>query len=191
MAGGKRKTRQELAAERAYILEHLSNEEIALFRKRKEYVSLQHSWREFFGSLEPELCKEFLLAILDYDIDGKLPNFANPLHDTIFNSLIKPVIDKLFNEWCLTCHYNYNKGSEGGKITAIRKRAVEMLIEELKTDNCNGVKFADLIKFDKAEGWQVLAERIPEQDYQKLFRKVKAAYAKAETEYNENNNDDD
>ena len=183
--GEKRKTRQEQAAERAEILENMTEAEKELFRKRKEFISFQKDWRDYFAAISGNEAKEMVTAIFDYDMTGKTPKFTNKALEPVFKAMIKPVLDRGFNDWCFSCFMNANKGGKGGVMKAIRKLAVEMLIKRTKTDNINGIKYADLIK---NVGWDKLREQgLEDKELSNLRLAIDNAYEAAKQQYyNEN-----
>ncbi len=170
----KRKSKQQIAAERAEILEKLTDAEKELYRQRKEFISFQKNWREFFAAISGEETKELLLAIFDYEA-GKKPQIKSKMLNPVFMAMIKPVLDRSFADWCYSCHNNADKGGKGGETKAIRKLAVKMLIERTKTDNINGVLYEDLIK---NVGWDDLTISAKEKENLKaaIDKAFKTAY---------------
>ena len=181
----KRKSKSELAAERAEILENLTESERELYRQRKEYVSFQKNWREYFAAITAEETQELLIGIFDYEETGKPPQFKNKMLKPVFAAMIKPVLDRGFADWCYSCHNNAAKGGKGGEIKAIRQLALKMLMERTQADNIKGVKYADLLK---NVGWDKLKERgLSEKEFSNLQAVIEKAYEAAKQRYyNEN-----
>lgn len=172
--------RGEKAAKRAEILENLTDEEKEIFRKRKSYVGVCHAWRDYFSELTGEEAKELILAVIDYDSTGEVPQLSQGANRIIFKGFIKSFLDNLFNEWCLSCYQNMKNG--GGKITAIKKLTVQKLNAKYGSDNIFGIRFSELLKKDNKESLLQLQKEAGErfeqykQDIETTFQACKEEY---------------
>lgn len=178
--------RGEKAAKRAEILENLTDEEKEIFRKRKSYVGVCHAWRDYFSELTGEEAKELILAVIDYDSTGEVPQLSQGANRIIFKGFIKSFLDNLFNEWCLSCYQNMKNG--GGKITAIKRMTIEKLTAKYHSNNISGIKFSDLLKKDNREYLLQLQKKESERfeiyktDIEKTFEECKREYELNESE---------
>ena len=178
---GKRKSKQQLAAERAEILENLTESEKEIYRQRKEFISIQKNWRDYFAAISSEETQELLIAIFDYEETGKTPQFKSKMLKPVFTAMIKPVLDRGFADWCYSCHNNAEKGGKGGEIKAIRQLALKTLMERTQSDNVNGVKYADLLK---NVGWDKLREMgLSEKEVSNLQKAIEKAYETEKQRY--------
>lgn len=177
----KRKSKSELAAERAEILENLTESEKELYRQRKEFVSFQKNWREYFAAITAEETQELLIGIFDYEETGKPPQFKSKMLKPVFTAMIKPVLDRGFADWCYSCHNNAAKGGRGGEIKQIRRLTLKMLMERTKSDNISGVRFEDLLK---NVGWDKLKEiGLSESEVSALKKSISEMYETAKQQY--------
>jgi len=140
------KTKQQKANDRAVMLETMENEDRELYRKRKSYVSVQHSWKDFFADSEGDEVKELVLAIINYDETGEEPKFEYKLNQRVFNGFIKRTLDASFDDYCITCHQAKNNGLKGPKAKAIIRRVTELFKAKYKADVYGGIRIAELMK---------------------------------------------
>lgn len=139
------KTKQQKANDRAEMLENMEDCDRELYRKRKTYLSIPHSWKDFFQDSDGEDVKELLLGIIDYDETGKEPEFTDKLNQRVFNGFIKKTLDQNFDDWCITCHTNKTNGEKGPKARAINQKVKELFKARYKADCYDGVKVAELL----------------------------------------------
>ena len=140
------KAKHEKAAERAEILENMEEDERAVYRKRKTYVSIPHEWKDFIIDSDGDEAKELFLAIITYDETGEVPVFKDGLNKRVFTGFMKRTLDQNFNDWCVTCHQAKNNGEKGPKAKAIIRRVTELFKAKYKADVFDNVKVADLLK---------------------------------------------
>lgn len=176
-----KKSNEQRAAERAEVLENLSEEKKKSYRERKTYVGVAHSWRDYFVEMDGEDIKELILAIIDYDVTGEMPELSKGANKAIFKGFIKSFIDRLFDEWCYSCYRKGGSGSDGGKETAIRKITVKELTAHFRTTDLRGVPYEDLLRND-TEAWSNL-QKITGDHFEEYKKIVWETYGNCKKEY--------
>ena len=177
------KTKQQKAAERAEVLENMTDEEKALYRKRKTHVSMNHEWKRFFETMNGDDLKELIIGIINYDETGEMPELNNPNTFAVFVGFIKRFLDSLFDDWCYTCYTTSCKGAKGGKTKALNYMIVEQCNKAFHTLEYKGVPFAELIK-DDSVGWNKLVNAgSTELEINKLKMKIADIRKRCESEY--------
>lgn len=176
------KSKQQKAAERAELLENMTDDEKAIYRKRKTYVSMNHDWKNFFETMKAEDLKELIIAIINYDETGEMPKLKNPANFAVFVGFIKKFLDTLFDDWCVTCYTASSKGGKGGKAKAINAKIVDECIKYFQCTDILGVPITELVKNDGV-GWNKLARITNDNTIQTYKNKIAEIRKQCESEY--------
>lgn len=139
MTQEKKTTREEIAAERAAMLEEITPEQISRYRERRNRQGDIIVRKEVFDYVR-QLCNDesddesyrdgciLLLAAGEYAQTGVVPDFVdtstgkiNKALRRIFNGFIRPRLDESFDNYCLVCLKNERKGQSGATEAKIRK----------------------------------------------------------------------
>lgn len=171
MTQEKKTTREEIAAERAAMLEEITPEQISRYRERRNRQGDIIVRKEVFDYVR-QLCNDesddesyrdgciLLLAAGEYAQTGVVPDFVdtstgeiNKALRRIFNGFIRPRLDESFNNYCLVCLKNERKGQSGATEAKIRKLMLQEIGE--KYGGNAGVSTLALIQNDVTAWKQV------------------------------------
>lgn len=169
----KKSTREEVAAERAALLEEITQEQISRYRDRRNRQGDIIVRKEVFDYVR-QLCNDesddesyrdgciLLLAAGEYAQTGEVPDFVdtstgeiNKALRRIFNGFIRPRLDESFDNYCITCLKNERKGQTGATEAKIRKLMVQEIGETY--GGRAGVSTMQLIQNNKS-AWERVAK---------------------------------
>lgn len=175
MTQEKKRTREEVAAERAALLEEITQEQIGRYRERRNRQGDIIVRKEVFDYVR-QLCNDedesddesyrdgciLLLAAGEYAQTGVVPDFVdtstgeiNKALRRIFNGFIRPRLDESFDNYCIVCLKNERKGQTGATEAKIRKLMVQEIGETY--GGKAGVSTMQLIQNNKT-AWERVAK---------------------------------
>ena len=179
------KTKSQRAAERAAILESLTDEDIATYRKRKVYVPVMHDWKDFFREMPAEEVKEMLLKIIEYDETGTLPKLKNPMNAAVFTGFMKNFIDNLFDDFCYTCYMAGSKGRNGGIANAINTKIAKLFIERHGREDIAGIDIKEIVRNPQKAFSSLEVKGMKRAEIAELKKALSEIRQEVEAEYNE------
>lgn len=167
------------AAERAATLERMSEEDKALFRKRKTNVSMKREWKVFFETMSGDELKEMVLAIFEYDETGQVPDIKNI---AIFKGFIQGFLQTVLDDWYFACYQNSEYGKQGARIKKINAAILKALKEEQKADVFAGYAMSDIVRNPEKTFNLMAANGVPENNIKYIAKRYDELKTKFETE---------
>lgn len=174
--------KQNRAAERAEVLESMTPEDREAFRKRKPYVAVRHDWKNYFTEMPAAEVKDLLLAIIEYDETGILPEFKNPMNAAVFAGFMKSFIDSLFDDFCYACYKARENGAKGGGQKALNTAIVSRYVEKFGSDTFQGVGIREIIKDKAAATRKLQIKGASKSNIDFIFSQVEEIRAEIESE---------
>ena len=138
------------AAERAAILEGLTDEQKQRYRQRRSAFLFKYQMFDYLLEVSTQDRESLLKALHSYVKNGVVPAFENETTAALFKNWFKAEIDKDFNEYCYQCYCAENAGRKGAGARWELEKVLKKLPEKFLD-----VPAVKLVKGD-AQAWQDL-----------------------------------
>lgn len=138
------------AADRAAILEGLTDEQKQRYRQRRSAFLFKFQMFDYLLEVGVQDREALLKALHSYVKDGVVPAFENDTTAALFKNWFKSEIDKDFNEYCYQCYCAENAGRKGAGARWVLEKVLKKLPEKVLD-----VPMVKLVKGD-TQAWRDL-----------------------------------